>query len=323
MKRFITSLISLALALSLVGCENTPFIETDYKVVSNQNFDFDFTPTDDPFLEDGYIVKENGLFGFINIEGEYVMKPEYESVYINRNAYDSKSYIYMFKDKNNEAVNTGEALAYYLGYIDEIVCGVGIGGTSGLTFVDKDNHIFRFNPNILNSPTLVNVTEDFKGYKMLIPKIYEDYTEETLKDYKFKDWYIVTKDRKTMETKLFGPYKKKETNFFRTTEWDSDYRTLEIEFDTCLYAHGMFYESKKDGYKIWNEDGTESFSELVDEVIPLSWNAMKIRKNGKLGVVDENLNLVLYGDFEDVSKPIDNRAYVKVNGVWKLIQLNT
>ena len=35
----------------------------------------------------------------------------------------------------------------------------------------------------------------------------------------------------------------------------------------------------------------------------------------------ENLNLVLFGDFEDVSRPIDGKAYVKIKGEWKQIQL--
>ena len=48
---------------------------------------------------------------------------------------------------------------------------------------------------------------------------------------------------------------------------------------------------------------------------------MRIEKDGYVGVIDENLNLVLFGDFEEVTHPIDNKAYVKIDGKWQCIEL--
>ena len=60
---------------------------------------------------------------------------------------------------------------------------------------------------------------------------------------------------------------------------------------------------------------------VFDKVTVISDRAMKVEKDGQMGIVDKDLNLVYMGDFEDVSLPIDGKAYVKIKGEWKQIQL--
>ena len=83
----------------------------------------------------------------------------------------------------------------------------------------------------------------------------------------------------------------------------------------------MIYEKVDDGYIIWNAKGTKHTDIVFDSAHPISDNAMKVEKDGKMGIVDKDLNLVYMGDFEDVSLPIDGKAYVKIKGEWKQIEL--
>ena len=318
MKRILLLSLSFLLAVSFSGCHKEDVeiseedaLDTKYEVVA-EGFDFDLTPSNDPYLNDGYIVKSNGLFGFIGSDGEFIMQPEYESVYINPYAIETKNYIYMFRDRNNETVNSGEALAYFMGYTDNIVCGTGIGGVTGLLFIDQENTIMRYMPGIISEPELSSVEYLDEGEKMLIPKIYEEYTKEMLDEYEFKDWYIAKSNKE-----IIGPYVEGEKPYFYSRDWDDHYWTMEI----APIVHGMFYEHAEKGYRVWNITADKYYDEVVDEAIPLSFNAMKIVKDSKMGVIDSDLNLVLFGDFEDVTLPIDGHAFVKLDGDWKLIKI--
>lgn len=132
-----------------------------------------------------------------------------------------------------------------------------------------------------------------------------------------KHYYIVTPEKE-----IFGPYNASEKATFSINENINYVKDIEVMSDLFdSYVKGLFYEKVDDGYKIWNKQGTSAYEEIVDYAEPISNNAMKIKKDGKLGVVNNKLELVLFGDFEDVTNVINQRAYVKQNGEWKLIEI--
>ena len=117
--------------------------------------------------------------------------------------------------------------------------------------------------------------------------------------------------------------------FVFVREWDFIGFILSPIVLVSLFGFGVWMgmkESKRDmkeedGFKVWNDAGDAYYDEVVDEAVPLSFNAMKVVKDGKIGVIDFDLNLVLFGDFEDVTLPIDDYAFVKLDGDWKLIKI--
>ena len=308
-------LIMLLFACTLCGCqqpkeepiEPDPLL-TKYKIIEEEGFDFDLTPLCDPFYEEGYIVKEKGFYGFIDPLGKYIMYPGYESVLIgfSPDLQDQHNYLWMYPDKKGVYA---ESLAYYLGYSTELLFSSGIGGVGPVYFLNADNQLMgRFLDGKIKK------VDDFKYLdKMRVPKADEIIqTAEQFDAYDFKKWYIAN-DHKD----VWGPFDESFTPCFDVSTWSKDASTFEV----VSLVHGMFCIPVKDGYKIYNPLGDACSDEVYEKAEPISWTAVKIEKDGKLGVIDENLDLVLYGEFEDVTRPIQNHAFVKIDGRWVLIEI--
>ena len=322
MKKIIMAGLSCVLAASLVGCQNEEQPKQDqpqeqkedvlqYEVIS-EGYAFDMTPTTDPFYNEGYIVKENGLFGLMSASGDYIMEPQYSNVEISReeSMIQEKNYLFM----RNPNTNSMEKASYYLGYSQEKDLIGGIGGISAVYTIDAQDELTVIAPWEASGYAIGWDTLDRSRF---IPKVDVSPTKmEEFMTLSFDEYYIVMKDGKR-----FGPYSAKQTPFFRSDEWDENFLTMEIDHPDCPFIHGMFYEIVDGKYKIYNEAGTQAYPELVDEATPLSWNAMKIVKDGKMGVINSDLELVLYGDFEAVTLPINGHAFVQVGGDWKLVEL--
>lgn len=131
----------------------------------------------------------------------------------------------------------------------------------------------------------------------------------------YSDYYIVLYG----ENKIIGPYDTDEIATFARRSHDESNKIW--YYDLFGEVYGLIYEKVDDGYIIWNAKGTKHTDIVFDSAHPISDNAMKVEKDGKMGIVDKDLNLVYMGDFEDVSLPIDGKAYVKIKGEWKQIEL--
>ena len=156
------------------------------------------------------------------------------------------------------------------------------------------------------------ITYDWKtefNYSMLV---YPNAQRES------KQYYIVLYD----VDRVIGPYDEDEVATFRINGYSQD-KEGKMSIYGMLYPiiDGLIYEKVNDGYVIWDAKGSKHTDIVFNKAEVISNNTMKVEKDGRMGIVDENLNLVLFGDFEDVSRPIDGKAYVKIKGEWKQIQL--
>lgn len=43
--------------------------------------------------------------------------------------------------------------------------------------------------------------------------------------------------------------------------------------------------------------------------------------DGQKGIIDQNLNLVVLGNFQEVAKPIGNKTLAKIDNKWQLIEI--
>lgn len=297
--------------------ENTEL--TPYTVLDVDVPDFENTPMDDD-NGNGFLVKVDDFYGFIDSSGSYILDPTYEGVMLTdltnnaENGFD----VCMFSNSDQTNVQDGISVNGKLGENGmNPTCGHGFGSGGFPKYLSVDDQVIS--GDMSNSIYHVQLDEP-----IIVNKLDREFTDATDlfsnvdTSVDMDHYYIVTP-----ENKIFGPYDHSEFATFsmnRNTNQTQDVEVISDLFNS--YVKGLFYEKTEDGYRIWNKDGTKCYEEIVDFAEPISNNAMKIKKDGKLGIINKNLELVLLGDFEDISNVIDNRAYVKMDGVWKLIELD-
>ena len=293
---------------------------TQYTVISEDVPSFDETPVDN--RDKGYVVRINGHYGFIDTNNDYVMDPKYEGLLLYLPAIgtfeeDNAFSVCMIPDVDNRSFNDGDSLEYVTGESDHPSCGEGWGGAQiGVITFDDYNGVYFYN---YWEETYAEASTD----RTIL--IYKNKSTNGFEEDK-SQYYILPKA--TM--KPVGPYTLEElpTFSFKSLYGSKPYEEAKENYLSVFvnignpYVLGLFYEKTEEGYKIWNEDGSQSYPELFDSAKPISNNAMQVTKDGKLGIIDKDLNLVLFGDFEDATLPIDGKAYVKIDGKWVQIQID-
>lgn len=291
---------------------------TKYSVLDVEVPDFEFAPIDNDG-ENGYLVKVDGLYGFIDSNGEFILDPTYEGVMFSDldGTYGSGFDVCLFPSADQTGVQDGTSIDGMLGDGYSSTCGHGFGGMGSSNYLSVDNRVIgtdmsgmifdaKFDEPIIVQKLTREFTDGAELYANASTSIDTDH------------YYIVTP-----ELNVFGPYDNSESAVFSMNE--NTNQTQDIEKISGLfnsYVKGMFYEKVEDGYVVWNKEGTDSYEEVVDYAMPISNNAMKVKIDGKLGIINEDLELVLLGDFDDVSNVMDGNAYVKIDDEWKLIQLD-
>lgn len=282
----------------------------NYKILDTKVPDFEMSPVDLKNDDDEcYFVKVNGLYGVIDSDGKYIMQPEYiYSILFEADLLGddtNKSNVCL---ANDEAAMQGDSLENALGKND-LKCGItGYGGTSNqrLTFDEGEYRPYLIQPSE-NFDTQVK-TYDWKESLDHSMIVYEKNHPNS------SEYYIVLYG----ENKVIGPYDKDEVATF--SAYSRSTNDVNV-YNLLGKVYGLIYEKVDDGYIIWNAKGTKHTDMVFDKVTVISDRAMKVEKDGQMGIVDKDLNLVYMGDFEDVSLPIDGKAYVKIKGEWKQIQL--
>mgnify|MGYP004473471341 FL=1 len=289
--------------------EKSSLIEaTDYKILDTDVPNFEKSPFEVHSEDvDGYAVMENGLYGVIDTNGKYIMKPKYK--YGVMTPYQDSDNVCMFSEDN---YSSGESLDEVLGS-NRGGCSYGSIGVPAysLTFNEVENKPYVIKRHYDTGENEL-ITYDWKtefNYSMLV---YPNAQRES------KQYYIVLYD----VDRVIGPYDEDEVATFRINGYSQD-KEGKMSIYGMLYPiiDGLIYEKVNDGYVIWDAKGSKHTDIVFNKAEVISNNTMKVEKDGRMGIVDENLNLVLFGDFEDVSRPIDGKAYVKIKGEWKQIQL--
>ena len=272
---------------------------TNYKILDTKVPDFESTPIDIGNGENvGYLVKENSLYGFVGTNGKFIMKPKYKSGIIFE--LEEGNYACM-------ALNKGDSEGYGTGnpYAQDNTCYLDGLGTPpygyNLTFDEEHK------PYVIDYESGEETkTYDWKKYFN---------TSSLISDNETGEYYIALYG----ENRLIGPYQKNEqATFVDVLDDDND---LNVYGYDSRFIEGLIYEKVDDGYIIWNAKGTKHTDIVFDKATVISDKAMKVEKDGQMGIVDKDLNIVYMGDFEDVSLPIDGKAYVKIKGEWKQIEL--
>ena len=289
--------------------EKSSLIEaTDYKILDTDVPNFEKSPFEVHSEDvDGYAVMENGLYGVVDTNGKYIMKPKYK--YGVMMPYQDSDNVCMFSEDN---YSSGESLDEVLGS-NRGGCSYGSIGVPAysLTFNEGENKPYVIKRHYDTGENEL-ITYDWKtefNYSMLV---YPNAQRES------KQYYIVLYD----VDRVIGPYDEDEVATFRINGYSQD-KEGKMSIYGMLYPiiDGLIYEKVNDGYVIWDAKGSKHTDIVFNKAEVISNNTMKVEKDGRMGIVDENLNLVLFGDFEDVSRPIDGKAYVKIKGEWKQIQL--
>ncbi|MGN1276160.1 MAG: tetratricopeptide repeat protein, partial [Floccifex sp.] len=148
-------------------------MKTKYTILDRSVPDFENIPIEN-YNQNGYIIKINGYYGFIGIDGNYIMDPKYESGMLY-NTGSSQETVCFFPDKTQTGVIHGENLDYYLNKISQIECGAGLGGAYVGDYFLDDNHGIYYeaalekekrysNIDILYTRTIENPNEKGKYY---------------------------------------------------------------------------------------------------------------------------------------------------------------
>ena len=277
----------------------------NYKILDTKVPDFEETPIDVANKDvRGYLVKNNGLYGVIDTNGKYLMDSKYVKGVLT--PYDNGNLVCLATD---EQAIRGDSLKSSSDETEEI-CGVsGFGGVTNkrLTF-DRGEYkpySLKWNEGQMQEVKSYDWKQDFNNSMI----VYENNSSY------YSDYYIVLYG----ENKIIGPYDTDEIATFARRSHDESNKIW--YYDLFGEVYGLIYEKVDDGYIIWNAKGTKHTDIVFDSAHPISDNTMKVEKDGQMGIVDKDLNLVYMGDFEDVSLPIDGKAYVKIKGEWKQIEL--
>lgn len=294
---------------------------TDYTILDTDVPNFDVTPVD--HRGEGYIVRENGKYGFITPDMKYVKDSKYRDLLIMFEYQTNNYSVCMFEDgitSNDGQPKTGELLEYTLNYSNQSGCISGFGGAA--TYVntfDDENGVYSFywQGGRKEPVTSLELSQAIK--KSINDSISESRFDDTT-------YYILPSGTLTP----IGPYAVDEVASFGMLASDYWYekdienlpnaQVVNVVANTAI--SGLFYEKTDAGYIVWTKDGTKSYPDAFEKAVPISTTAMKVYKDGNVGIVDSDANLVLFGEFEDATLPIDDKAFVKIDGTWKQIQIN-
>ena len=311
MKKIMT-VLGLSLCMGLSACtvekpkeevkEKEKVKETlDYTILEKESIQFDETPV--AYFNKGYLVKVNGMYGFLGKDGTYIFEPQYPRLLV------SSDDVLLMND-SAEVMSIREEGPRMFG---------GLGGAVTSSYVvDLENNgmgkQFRDGSYVEESlDTSRIVYEKVDG--LSDPVGY--YLNEA------SNYYIYNKSSDT----VYGPYTRDEmaTFSFLAVNKNKQDETYSVYFDLGpnYYVSGLFYEKLDNGkFKIHVLDDSKVSKKEFDSVKFLNDTSARVKYKGKLGIVDQDGELCILEDCEDISEPIDGKAYIKLNGTWSFIKLN-
>lgn len=280
----------------------------------NGTAQFDETPININNI--GYLVKIQGRYGFVDIHGNWMLKPKYRS-------YDQAVGIVGLDEPGDAdgcvSLNQNEAPNH------SIILTENIGGSAGacgeMGGLPSGEYVY-----LPSTGSVSYYQYQSKEYQAVSEDPYYDDSRsyiiyDTLSDQDaVKDHYYIFSSTGT----VYGPYSTTEpatSAAIRLHENENGFRDGMLHFDCNPSLTGPFYVREGYGYRIYDSSGTKYYSQLVQDVKVLSGTSLEVTINGQKGIIDENLNLVILGDFENVSKPIGNKTLAKIGDGWRIIEI--
>lgn len=288
---------------------------TPYSVIDDAIADFDFAPIAlrnisfyrpeteygevmDTRLDNSailYLTSVDGKYGVLDNKNNWVIEPQYTYVTYYYNLQQ-----FYASNENPEIHATHEVVAqdeygiYHTQYS-------GGGGPVSLQILESDSGL---------KPYLV-FGEDKKAYEpengLMRVNGMDWATYEN-------EWYFIGK-----EGKLYGSYALDEIPCYEANLFKENEGTISPNLMATF--HSMFYAPEDGKYRVYNVNGVRKSDELYDAVKPLTKTWMKLEKDGETKYLDYYFNEYAFSDFDQVAEPMQNKAYAKIDGEWKYIQV--
>lgn len=280
---------------------------------------FEETPID--MYGKGYIVKVDGKYGFMNTDGNWLIPNEYEQLYFHGYSDEPEDQVCFIKGKDEETISDGIDLKRTLDQSADTSCGnTGYGGYNpeyitlyeddlGSTFYYDSETGKKISFHDLHHTSeysdsgLLDAYGDNRSNLMIVHPSTRD--NQIIED----TYYAVSNSGN-----VYGPFHEGDTFSFNLKHGN-------IAENTPVKGLVITKYSNSDTYHILDRFGTSEYEKPLKSAELISYNTVKIKSGKYMGIIDESLQVVLYGEFEDVSKPMNQKAFVKINGKWTIIEL--
>ena len=288
-----------------------------YKVIKEDVPQFDEVPI--AAYDQGYVVKVDNHFGFIDPEGNYKIDPDYEVITRAINDNENGGYYYCGFPTlgDSPSLNGGTNFGYLLDVDGDDMqsCGnTGIGGTGSFIYTYDGKNV-----QIKKTTESADISGIDKTPKRTVAINATNYTS-------FEEYYIYVPET----NEGFGPYKNEEVPNFDLEEKGlsehkqvGDFQTINLGIvHSQPVVNGIFWAHEDGQYRIVSEYGEKS-EDLYDEAKVISNDSILVKKGNQVGIVDENLKFVDLKDtsIEEMSKPIDGKCFIKKDGKWMLVEV--
>lgn len=295
----------------------------------------DFQETPVQYYDRGYLVKVNGYYGFIDVDGNVIIDLKYTG-------YDKRDVLYRALinksdtsvvpdvcmslsgsyDMNNTDSNYLEYLLN-LNSVDTHCHTSGFGGTdSRVLSWDTVSGQAMFTPNSYET-----VAVPFTSYpKDKLDAFYQgNYSVYFANENNYTD--IAISDDYARPAQVLhilnadGAAVSNET-ISKVLSYDT-YNQTGISMLTLGVNTSSAVQRTADGkWALLSANGSFLTGFDYDDIKVLNQNTFKFTKGSVIGIIDYNGNILLQGDFEDVTQPIGDKALIKENNKWEQIKIN-
>ena len=285
--------------------------------------------------------KANNKSGYINIKGEWIIKPTFDSV---QTFY--KGFARVVKNNKKGLINSNGEIVLKIKYKD-------IGYAEDSTIIVRKNKTDQFFDLKLNKFIKGNFTEAFefseglaavqnnqkkwgfinKKGTLIIPFIYDEI------DYKFeRDSILVEKNgkkiilnRKGEERDTNYSFKKRKENFsflgslgklgVISKQGDTILKPIyqSIEYFWYLRESKTFWYQKNNKYGIVDKKGDYLTKPIFDKIFRVSKKLFAIKVNDKWGFADNNGRLLINPKYHQVNKFLNGYCTVRLDNKWGAI----
>ncbi|WP_286139114.1 WG repeat-containing protein [Faecalibaculum rodentium] len=253
------------------------------------------------FQDEGWIIQQDGKYGFVNNKGEMVIEPEYENATLTMHS-DTDEQIdmaYLFHDEIDPAK---DALLPY-DHVPDPGLGYGVGApviTDG-AFLAEDNKIVYY--NLFEKQEVSSLTVPIKS----IATVYPVGTNRETKD--------------TSDYMILNPFTKSITDPLPAGTMISGEQMLMDWVQHWNTPIGwLFWLPEDDKAALVNAKKDEMISGF-DSAAAVDLKTVLGRKDDQCFVYDQNLDLVYMGKFDNGAAPLDGLVPVEMNGQWSIVKL--
>lgn len=239
-----------------------------------------FEETPIPVYDIGWLVKVNGKYGLIAVDGSYYIEPKYEKLVIDGSVEGHTTLYESAEDKK------GVSLEYAM----------------QLKTDSTPPEKLKFPNATINQFKNVNTGKASKSdFQMPITIYYHDFWDSLLNGGpKYYIWNPVNDG-------AFGPYSVKESAMF-----NGDGQITE----TSESVPGLFYVEHNGKYFVYTDGGTKKTYQSFDWVEPISDSYFLVKKDDEYATINRFLRATFIGKVQDASAPLCGADYVKIEDKW-------